>query len=196
MERNKDIEKIFAFLGAIRPLSEECKAYLLKVIQYRKLAKKEVLLKIGEVDKNLYFIKKGSLECFHYHKDKEIYDWFFFEMDAVVSTGSFYPQVPSVQCIQAPEETEVYFITREDYEYLKGGFGEFAYIACHLLEKYIVIFSEHGTLIRDQSTFEKCQQLFEKMPQVLERIEDRKVATWMNMHPSTMSRKKKALRKN
>jgi CRP-like cAMP-binding protein len=195
MEINEDIEQIFAFLDSIRPLSEKCKSYLRKVIRYKKVAKNEVLLKIGDINTDLYFIKKGSLKCFHYHKDKEIYDWFFFETDTVVSTGSFYKQVVSVQCIQAGEDAEVFYITKQDYEYLKWHFGEFAYIACFLLEKYIDIFSEHAMLIRDQKPFEKYQQILEKMPQLQQRIDGKDLATWMNMHPSTLSRKKKALSK-
>jgi signal-transduction protein with cAMP-binding, CBS, and nucleotidyltransferase domain len=190
MKRDQDIEQIFAFLGAIRPLSPKCKAHLRKVIQYKKLSKKDILLKIGDVNKDLYFIKKGSLECFHYHKEKEIYDWFFFETDTVVSPGSFYNRVPSVQCIQAPEEVEVYYIAWQDYEYLKWHYGEFAYIACSLLEKYIVIFSEHAMLNRDQKSFEKFGHVLEKMPQLLQRIEHKKIATWMNMDPATLSRNK------
>ncbi|HEV2479738.1 MAG TPA: hypothetical protein VGS79_08730 [Puia sp.] len=45
MKKNEDIEQIFAFLSSIRPLSAKCKTHILKVIHYKKLAKKEILLK-------------------------------------------------------------------------------------------------------------------------------------------------------
>lgn len=193
MNKNEDIEEIFAFLGTIRPLSAECKAYLRKVIQYKELKKNDVLLRIGEVDKHLYFIKRGSLECFHYHKDKEIYDWFFFQTATVVSTRSFYNQVPSEQCIQAGVDTEVYFISWQDFEYLILHFVEFGYVATRLLEKYIVNFEFYAMLIRDKKTGEKIQELIDLMPELLQLVEAKKIATWLNMHPSTLSRMKKAL---
>lgn len=66
-----------------------------------------------------------------------------------------------------------------------------AYIASSLLEKYLVIFSEHAMLNRDQNPFEKYEHVLEKMPQLLQRIEHKKIATWMNMNPATLSRNKK-----
>ncbi|HEV2479737.1 MAG TPA: hypothetical protein VGS79_08725 [Puia sp.] len=88
----------------------------------------------------------------------------------------------------------MYFIAKEDYEYLKWHYGEFAYIASVLLEKYIDIFSEHAMLNRDQKPLEKYGHVLEKMPQLLQRIDAKKIATWMNMDPATLSRNKKAMK--
>ena len=116
--------------------------------------------------------------------------WFFLENETVVSIGSFYKQVPGVDCIEAVEDTEVYYISKEDYDYLKRTFLEFANIACTLLEKYLDVFETHVRLIRQQSSFETYQMAMEKMPQLVLRGPGNDLASWLNMAPSTLSRKR------
>ena len=130
MEENKAVEEILDYLSKIVPLPEKCRIYIKKVIKRKMVRKKEALLKIGEINNHLYFIKKGALKCYYYHNGEIVCDWFFFENETVVSIGSFYDQVPSEDCIEAEEDVEVYYITKEDYDYLKRTFLEFANIAC------------------------------------------------------------------
>ncbi|HEX3935356.1 MAG TPA: cyclic nucleotide-binding domain-containing protein, partial [Puia sp.] len=179
IEESKEIKEILDFLSSIYPLSKKCRGYIKKVIKRKIVCKKETLLKIGEVNHNLYFIKKGALKCFYYHKGKEVCDWFFFENETVVSFGSFYDQLPSEDCIIALEDVEVYYITKKDYDYLKRTFLEFANIACTLLEKYLKIFHVHARLIRKQSPFEKFQQVMEKMPEYQLRVPGKDLASWL-----------------
>jgi signal-transduction protein with cAMP-binding, CBS, and nucleotidyltransferase domain len=189
-QKLKEIEEILDFLSSIHTLSEPCRSYLKKVIKRKTFRKGEALLKIGEINRFLYFIKKGALRCLYYHKRKEVSDWFFFENETVVSIGSFYDQVPSEDCIVAVEDIVVFYIAKEDYDYLKRTFLEFANIACTLLEKYLKIFHTHARLIRKQSPFETFIQVMTRMPELLLRIEGKDLASMLNIHPGTLSRKR------
>jgi signal-transduction protein with cAMP-binding, CBS, and nucleotidyltransferase domain len=190
-QKLKEIGEILEFLSSIHTLSNPCRSYVKKVIKRKEFRKGEALLKIGEINHFLYFIKKGALKCYYYHKGKEVSDWFFFENETVVSIGSFYDQVPSEDCIEAVEDIVVFYITKEDYEYLKRTFLEFANIACTLLEKYLKVFHTHARLIRKKSPFEKFQQVMMRMPELLLRIEGKDLASLMNIHAGTLSRKRK-----
>src|SRR5579872_3270191 len=111
------MEEILVFLCQIYPLSPECNNYLRSVARFQKVAKNELILRIGEISRKLYFIKSGALHCFYYVKNKQVSDWFFWENETVVSIGSYYDQVPSEDCIVALEESQLYYITKEHYDY-------------------------------------------------------------------------------
>src|SRR5579859_6727585 len=132
------MEELLQFLGAIRKLSPECIAYLQKIVRGRKIRKGELLLKIGEVNRHLFFIIKGELHCHYYEGNKHLSDWFFGPGHTVVSIGSFYTQVPSKDYIVANTDCDLLFITKEEYDYLGETFPEFCVIIKILLEKYLV----------------------------------------------------------
>src|SRR5580700_3205065 len=163
------MEEILQFLCIIYPLSPECLAYLRTVVKKRSVKRDEAILNIGETNRHLYFIKTGALHCYYYVKDKPVSDWFFWENETVVSIGSFYDQVPSEDCIVALEDSELFYITKNDYDYICRTFLEFNFIARVLLEKYLKVFHWHARLIRKHEASERYQLVLAKNPELVER---------------------------
>lgn len=184
------MEEIFELLSLIYPLSPECLEYLRKVVKFRKFSKNEVVLSIGEVNHNLYFIKKGALHCYYFVDDKAVSDWFFFENETVVSIGSYYDQLPSEDCIVPLEDSELYYITKEHYDHLCRTFLEFNFVARVLLEKYLKEFHGHARLIRKHKAVDRFRLAFERNPAMMNRVPVGPMATWLNMEPETLSRKR------
>lgn len=182
------MEEILQFLCIIYPLSPECLAYLRTVVKSRRVKRNEAILNIGETNRHLYFIKTGALHCYYYVKDKPVSDWFFWENETVVSIGSFYDQVPSEDCIVALEDCELYYITKDDYDYINRTFLEFNFIARVLLEKYLKVFHGHARFIRKNPAADRYQLVMSKMPELIQRIPVAPLATWLNMEPETLSR--------
>jgi CRP-like cAMP-binding protein len=182
------MEEIFEFLSYIYPLSPPCIEYLSKAVKSRSVSKNEVVLAIGDVNHNLYFIKTGALYCYYFVKDKTVCDWFFWENETVVSIGSYYDQVPSEDCIVVLEDAELYYITKDQYDYICKTFLEFNFIARVLLEKYLKEFHSHARLIRKQEAAERFRLAFERNPAMMNRIPVGLLATWLNMEPETLSR--------
>jgi hypothetical protein len=106
----------------------------------------------------------------------------------VVSVGSFYRQIPSLDCIEATEETEVFYITRKDYEYLCRTYLGFANVARILLEKYLEVFEEDSRLIRGHRNNESYQMVVDKMPHLINRASVTDMASWLNMSSESLSR--------
>lgn len=182
------MEEIFVFLSYIYPLSPACIEYLRKVVRSRRVAKGEIILRIGEVNTHLYFIKSGALHCYYFVKDKPVSDWFYWQNETVVSIGSFYDQLPSEDCIVGMEETEVFYITKEQYDYACKTFLEFNFIARVLLEKYLKEFHGHARFIRKVKAEDRYQMLLEKNPVLVQRVQVGPLATWLGMEPETLSR--------
>jgi hypothetical protein len=182
------MEEILAFLNGIFPLSPACIEYLASVVDYRRVEKNEIILDFGEVNHNLYFIKTGFLRCYYMVYKKEVNDWFFFNNETVVSIGSFYQQLPSEDRIVADKAGELYFITKNQYDYAKRTFHEFAYIASVLLEKYLVTFHVHARILRKYRAAERYKIILAQFPEMLLRIPLGALASWLNMKAETLSR--------
>jgi CRP-like cAMP-binding protein len=188
------IEDVIYFLERRRKLSKACKEDLRKLIEFRKIPRREVLLRPGQIHRKLYFIQKGFLYSYSYNnKGQQVAGWFFGERGLVVGIDSFYHRKPSKEYIETAEDTEVFYLTRDGYEYLCKTYGEFADIARMFLQDYLVIIYQHGTLLRAHNAKEKYKWVLENMPEVLNRLTLKLVASWLKMHPSTLSRKRRGL---
>jgi CRP-like cAMP-binding protein len=182
------MDVVIAFLNDIFPLSAECIAYLRRTVRTRTLKEDKFLLEIGDVCRNLYFIRKGVLRCYYYVNDKEVSDWFFWEGETVVSIGSFYDQVASEDCIQALEDCELYYISYQDLEYVYQHFIEFNVIGRVLTLKYLRVFHRHARNIRKLPAGERYKYLLQTQPDLIQRIPLAPLASWLNMEPETLSR--------
>jgi CRP-like cAMP-binding protein len=111
-----------AFLNSIYKISPDLNDHLTSVLKERVVLKKEYLLKAGHVCKTIWFIKKGLVRCFYHRDAVEVCSWFMKEGDFVISVESFFNQKPSIESIQALEETEVYYL---DYEELQNTYDAF-----------------------------------------------------------------------
>lgn len=188
------MEEVLQFINSIRPLSQACIDYLRRIIKKQEAKKGDVVLKIGDVDENLYFIKTGALHCFYYVGKKPVSDWFFWDGEIVVSIGSFYDQVPSEDCIVALKASSLFYITKEEYDYLNETFLEFNYVARVLLEKYLKIFNGHSRFIRKHPAAERYQMVLARNPELVYRVSVTALATWLGIAPDTLSRIRGALK--
>jgi len=187
------MEELLSFLNHIAtsegwPLSVACLAYLRKIVKKTSLKEEEYLLRAGQVCKNLYFIQKGLLKCFYVVRNQDVSDWFFGELETVVSIESFYDQIPSEDYIQALEDCELLYITYDDLAYLYRTFIEFNVIGRVLTNKYLRIWHRQARNIRMLTAEERYAFLLEKQPELINRVPVRDLASHLGMQRETLSR--------
>ena len=182
------MEEILQLLCSIYPLSPECLDYLRKVVKFQKIKNREYLLKPGQINDRLYFIKKGLLRCYYLMNERELTDWFFWENDAVVSIDSWYDQVPSGDFIQALEDSELYWIDAKDLDYVYRHFPEFNFVGRELTTKYLRVWHGLARRIRFLRTEERYQLVLKEQPEIFLRVPLNILATYLDMSPETLSR--------
>jgi CRP-like cAMP-binding protein len=84
----------------------------------KKLKKKEILLKEGQICKELFYVKKGLLRVYLIIDGKEVNTWFVKEGDFITSIGSFHNQTPSEHYIDALEDSEIITIKKSTLEFI------------------------------------------------------------------------------
>ena len=187
------MEEVLALLNHIAtqegwPLSENCLAYLRKVIKVTVIKKDGFLLKPGQVCKNLYFIRYGLLRCFYVLRGDDVSDWFFGEGETVVDIDSFYDQIVSEDYIQAEEASELFYITFEELGFLYRNFVEFNVVGRVLTNKYLRVWHRQARNIRMLTAEERYLFLLKTQPELISRVPVKNLASYLDMSRETLSR--------
>ncbi len=152
------------------------------------IASRTVLLKEGEVSKNIFFIKKGCLREWFNKDGKDITFQFFFEGQAVASIDSFMNQKPSLFTIESIEPSTILSINKVDFDKLLNKYPEFNIGFQDLIFER---FRNYGQLflsrIKDTPQ-ERYEDLIKNYPEIIKRIPQHYIASFLGITPISLSR--------
>ena len=181
---------IIEYLHSIRPLSPELEDHLSKILRFERYKKKEILLREGQVSRNIYFIWKGLVRCYYMMEDgQEVSARFMLEGHTVAPIISFFLQVESYESLIALEDCELYAMSFQDFEDTRERFVEFNYHAFELIKQNYLESEERLLMIRRRKAEERYAILVDRWPQLLARVPKRLIASYLDLAPSQMSRK-------
>jgi CRP-like cAMP-binding protein len=182
------MKELLSLLSSIHPLSEDLVYYLHTTIKAKEVRRRKILLEIGQVCRDIIFIKKGIFKCYYLNGDKQICSWFMKEGDIIASVGSFYSQRPSYECIQAIEDSEILYISYTELQHVYRTYLEFNYIGRVLTENYYQAWDRRLHSLRCQSAMDRYRYLLQNDPDLLRRVSRADLATNLGMRPETLSR--------
>ena len=175
------MDKFLDYLRSIHPLPEGCAEYLQIIVKRKEYARKEFLLRSGQVCRNVYFVEEGLLRCYYLKDGMEVSSWFMKEGGICMSVESFLRQECSQENIQALENTVVYFIHHKELEEVCRGFPAFETIARSLLKEFYIRSEQRSFSIRMQKTHERYDWIREKFPDLLQRVPAKYIASYLGM---------------
>jgi CRP-like cAMP-binding protein len=182
------MENLLSFLHAVHPLSAGLREHLSMIVRVRVLTKKQFLLRPGQVSRDMCFIETGLLRAYYEKDNVEISSWFMKEGDVCVSIESFYNQQKSYECIQAIEQTELFFIDYQELQHIYCRFPEFNIIGRILTIKYLQLWTQQLYAIRMKSAAERYQWLLHFHPDLLLRVPQKYIASYLDITPETLSK--------
>jgi CRP/FNR family transcriptional regulator, anaerobic regulatory protein len=182
------MDKLLYFLHTVYPLSPALRGHLREIVKTKSIAKKEYLLRPGQVARNMHFISRGLLRAYYLRGYTEVSSWFMKEGDICVSIESFYQQRESYEFIQAIEDTTLYYIDYQELEKIYKDFPEFNRIGRVLTIKYLALWAEQLRAIRMQSAAERYGWLLEYNSEILLRVPHKYIASYLDITPETLSK--------
>jgi CRP/FNR family transcriptional regulator, anaerobic regulatory protein len=182
------MEQLLSFLHSVQPLSPALREHLCVSVRIRVLAKKEFLLRPGQVARNMNFIESGLLRAYYMNGDTEVSSWFMKEGDVCVSIESFYKQKASYEFIQAIEDTALLYIDYAELENIYKNFPEFNFIGRVLTIKYLELWAQQLYAIRMQNAKERYEWLVRYHPGILLRVPQKYIASYLDITPETLSK--------
>ncbi len=165
------------------------KEHVQSALQIKTVTRNKVLLREGEICRNIYFVNLGCLRI--YHTDMEGIEHnisFFPENWWAVDIASFSHQTPAFYSIAALEDAELYFLSYSALEKL--------YLEVPKLERFFRILTQNGFNLYQRritsalsKTAEERYLMFRKLyPGLEQRIAQKHIASYLGITPIFLSR--------
>ncbi len=182
------MDRFINYLNTISSISDDTKSDLVNCLRTFDFAKKETILRQGDVCNYLYFVNKGLLRLFYYHDGKEITDYFASEQNIIGGIDSFFSRKPSQKNIETLEDSSLIAISFDNLERL--------YQKHHDLERVGRILSVEAFLSMQERLFsiqfhhakQRYKELLERSPDILKRVPLGHVASYLGITQVTLSR--------
>src|SRR4030095_12099901 len=182
------MKELLSLLNNIHPLSSELHQYLSQQLKTTTIDKKQFLLQAGQINRHIYFIKKGLLRCYYIHDQQEVCSKFLKEGDIIVSANSFFLQKESYESIQAIEDSVLWHICYDELQYIYRNFPEFNIIARVLSIKSYLLSEQRLNFIRMKQAADRYNSMLEHFPDLVLRVPSKYLASYLSISVETLSR--------
>jgi CRP-like cAMP-binding protein len=154
----------------------------------KKVKKKEFLLKEGEINDEIFYVKKGILRLYLIYEGREINTWFVKEDEFIIAVKSFYHSSPSQEFIQAVEDCEILTIKKNTYELLIKSNHKFALYAIDELFLKLCEFQDQAQSLRFMNAEKKYEFLITLKKNIVSRLSQKHIASFLGIENTYLSK--------
>ncbi len=166
------------------PLLEQLANFLF----IKKIKKKDILLKEGQINSKIYYLQKGLLRVYRIHEGKEINTWFVKEGEFITSVPSFYYETPSSEYIEAIEECEVLEIKKSTYNMMLKNNLKLALFVIDQLYVNLCEYHAQCQSLRFLTAEKKYEFLISNKPEIFERLSQKHIASFLGIETTYLSK--------
>ncbi|WP_246001433.1 Crp/Fnr family transcriptional regulator [Mucilaginibacter gracilis] len=158
--------------------------------------KDEILLGEGDASKRMYFVISGCLRIYFLQADgSEATRYIAFENNFATGLMAFISQQPSLEYIQALENSELLYISHDHfYRLLDTIPGWEKFFRSYLEHAYVTNTNRLMSFITMDAT-ERYQLLMKEHPHITQRLSNKMVANYLGISQEALSRLKGRINK-
>lgn len=161
---------------------------LVSLMFTKKIAKKEILLREGEICKEIFYVQKGLLRVYIINEGKEVNTWFVKEGEFITSISSYHKQKPSEHYIDALEKGEIISIKKTTLDFIMKNNHKAALFANHELFDKLCDYQEQASALRFMSAENRYSYLFEKQAAIFSRLSQKHLASFLGVDTTYLSK--------
>ena len=183
----------FALHIALAPEEQE---QVLALLQIKKVAKRSILLRPGEIERHIYFVNKGCLRMYHTDKDRQEHNLCFYpENWWACDIVSFFKAKRATNSIQALEDTEVCYFSLPALERLFNELPRFERFFRILTQNGFDMFQRRVTSNLSKTAEQRYREFRRHYPGLEQRISQKHIASYLGITAAflSMMRKEKDL---
>lgn len=185
----KDYDELISYLKKNIELGADDLKIILSYFKIIKKNKNDILLSHGNISQYSYFVKKGCLRIFFINDEgKDVTRYIAFENQFATALVSFITKQPAEEIIQAVENSELFYISHEDFRHLMTIIPKWKDFYNLYLEKAYVNNSKRLMSFTTLDAAERYDQLFKVNPNIVKRLPNKIVASYINISQETLSR--------
>jgi CRP-like cAMP-binding protein len=152
------------------------------------VARGEIILSEGAVEKNVYLVQSGALRVFLLTELEELTIRFGYKGSVINSLASFITGQPSAFYIQAIRKSAIRVISKDQFNEYANASHERLNQYIGLLELLTVQQIEREIDLLTVSPAERLQRVLKRSPQLFQEIPLKYIASYLRMKPETISR--------
>ena len=161
---------------------------LQSVLVPMKFAKGEMILKEGEVCKNIYYVEKGLVRQFYFKNGKEVTEHMAVEGNIIMCIESLFREEPTRLQVEALEPTIIYALPKARLEEVALHNVNIQILYRKILEESLILSQVHADLVRFESAQDRYRKMCTLQQQVTLRAPLVYIASYLQMTPETLSR--------
>ncbi|MEH0152982.1 Crp/Fnr family transcriptional regulator [Limibacter armeniacum] len=199
MEKEQHIAALKLKFESYAPISDASWSLIESIIDFKSLEKNEILLKNGQVAKNVYFVCKGALRAYVTDYNGNIYNKnIFLETDFAGSTVSYLLSKPSNFTLEALEDNTILIsLNYQKYRRLiEENIDLKNFYIAYLENNWVIEKEQREISIVMQNATERYLDLLSKHPNIDQRIQQLHIASHLGITPTQLSRIRKDLKKS
>lgn len=189
------LDMLRQYISGYVVLSEKEFAVLAERIVVREFDRRQLLVRVGEVEQYMNFIVKGLARMYFEKGKTEMITNIAKEGELISSSTSFLSGKPSYYFVETLEPCTVLSLSRDHLEQ--------AYRECPRIEKLGRLMTTYFVLQKEEwelecvrlDTRERFLRFIGNNPELLIRVPQKYLASYLNMKPETFSRLKHHIRK-
>jgi CRP-like cAMP-binding protein len=186
-------EQLRQYLSRFIQLTDEEFNNFTEKLAVKKLKRRELFFREGEVCKQVAFINIGCLRYYYVVDGEERTGQFFFENSFYTDYESFLAQKPSTQNIEALEKTQLLLLNRTDLYTLYEQNPKFERFGRLMAENAYLGLRHRNTQLLNLSPEERYLELIRERPKVMERIPQHYIASYLGIQAPSLSRIRKRI---
>lgn len=169
-------------------LTKTCVKDLAQSIKVARFGKSEVIIQMGAVADDLFFLREGSARAYYLKDGREITDWFAFEHDFICAINSFYTQNPSPHYIASIEPMVAGVIHAPDMQMLCRRHHDFEHLCRNITTDIMLRLQQRIVALQFESAQQKYENLLVKYPDISNRVAVNHIASYLGITNETLSR--------
>ncbi|MCE2495343.1 MAG: Crp/Fnr family transcriptional regulator [Flavobacteriales bacterium] len=180
---------IDAYIDRCISIDNDERAYFHSILKPRKFAKKEHLLKAGEIRDWEAFVEKGCLRVYYLDENGgEVNLMFAIEDWWVSDLASKIERRPAEFYIEALDDTEVLMIKVEDKNELYRRIPVFESLFRQLLERALSTLQHRFVTTVAKPAEERYEEFLRRYPDIPNRVSQKHIAAYLGITPEFLSK--------
>lgn len=162
------------------------------ILVQRKFAKGELVLKEGDVCRDILYIHSGLLRQFYNKKGRMVTEHLGVDGTIVMCIESLFREEPTILQVEAIEPTVCYALPKRRLEEVALHNVNIQILYRKILEESLILSQVHADLVRFETAQDRYKRLRKLMPKVVQRAPLNFIANYLQMTPETLSRVRSA----
>lgn len=188
------LKRVQEYFNRFIPFTDEDLHLLMPYIEIREFQKKQLVVKLNEVDGYLNIIMKGLVRKYILIGKNEVTLQISGEGHMIHSEISFHTQTPSETLLETIEPTVFFSISYENLQKVYELYPKMERLG-RMIVTYMFIKKDYRDFYQLKSTTrERFMAYVEKHADVLQRVPQKYIASYLNIKPETFSRLKHLLK--